>query len=628
MVDNRSAFKPAAGEIPISPGVYRFSDRQGRVLYIGKAKNLRARLQNYFQPWHTLLPRTRKMLSLATALDWTIVNSDTEALILEHTWVTGYKPPFNVQLKDDKSYPYLAVTLGSDAPRLIITRDEKIKGAKYFGPYPKVWALKQTVQLLLQAFPIRTCNDPDYRRAMQSGRPCLPGQIGRCKGPCSFTVTVAEHRARVEELVYFLQHFDDQLVSNLEKQMQQAAVAEEYEKAAIFRDKMQAVQAVLESNAVVLPRDVNTDVFGLYADELAASVQQFIVRGGRIRGERSWLIDVNGDDTAGTLLEQVLQTAYDSAEPPPQILTTELPENATALQEVLRQKRPRGGTVHISVPVRGDKKRLLDTARMNAGEQLLRYKQKRSADITARTDALAELQRELNLPEPPLRIECIDASHLQGTNVVASLVVFEDGLPAKGAYRKYKIAYTTDDTHSINQVVTRRAKQLNELREQNNAPSGRYRERPQLLIVDGGPLQVAAALRALKEAKITDIPLVGLAKRLEELWLPNNPVPVMLERNSEALFLVQRIRDEAHRFAITFQRHQRKKSLRSTLEEIPGLGPARVKLLLQKFGSLKRIAAASTDEIAALPGISDNLAASIKTALNPEKTSDTAGEHE
>ncbi|GAA2181718.1 excinuclease ABC subunit UvrC [Leucobacter tardus] len=609
--DHRASFRPAAGEIPTSPGVYRFSDRHGRVLYIGKAKNLRGRLSNYFQPMHALMPRTQRMLTLAARVDWTVVATDTESLVLEHTWITEYKPPFNVQFKDDKSYPYLAVTLKDEAPRLIITRNEKIRGARYFGPYPKVWALRETSSLLQQAFPIRTCKESDYRRAMDTGRPCLAGQIGRCHGPCSQLVTVEEHRARVVELVSFLAGNDTSHLRWLQREMRDAAAEQRYEDAARLRDQVQAVEHVMEKNAIVLGHDVSLDVFGLRADELSAAAHQFIIRGGRIRGERSWIVDVELDDSPSTLLEQVLQSAYEETDPPPQILLPQIPENSAPLEEALSEKRPRRGRVQLRVPERGDKAQLMDRAVRNAGEHLLRHKLKRAADLTARTDALAELQSALGMEEAPLRIECIDVSHLQGTGVVASLVVFEDGLPAKGAYRKYRVENTRDDTESIHQVVSRRAAQLNQIAASGEQPSGVYRDRPQLLIVDGGAPQVQAAARALAEAGITDVALCGVAKRLEEIWMPDDAFPLILPRTSEALFLVQRIRDEAHRFAITFQRQRRSTSISTQLSDVPGLGPKRVQALLKHFGSVKRLKAASVPELATVAGLGPRLAEQV-----------------
>ncbi|WP_449277324.1 excinuclease ABC subunit UvrC [Leucobacter sp. GX24907] len=614
--DPRSAFRPAQGEIPTSPGVYRFSDKYGRVLYIGKAKNLRSRVTNYFQPMHALMPRTQRMLTLAAKVDWTVVATDTESLVLEHTWITEFKPPFNVQFKDDKTYPYLAVPLKDEAPRLLITRNERIRGARYFGPYPKVWAVRETAALLQEAFPIRTCNDGDYKRAMSSGRPCLASQIGRCAGPCSQQVTIEEHRARVNELVSFLSGNFTSHLRAMQREMKVAAGEQRYEDAARLRDQVEAVEHVIEKNAVVLGHDVNLDVFGLRADELAAAAHQFIIRGGRIRGERSWIVDVDLDDSPARLIEQVIQTAYaGDREPPPEILVRSLPENREALESALRDRRPRRGTVRIRVPERGDKLQLVERAAMNAGENLVRHKLKRAADLAARTDALAELQDALGMDEPPLRIECVDVSHLQGTGVVASLVVFEDGIPAKGAYRKYRIEQTTDDTDSIYQVVTRRATQIKQLAEADEPPSGRYRDRPQLLIVDGGEPQVRAAARALRDVGVDGIALCGVAKRLEEIWLPDDPFPVILPRTSESLFLVQRIRDEAHRFAITFQRQRRSTAIATQLSEIPGLGPKRVQALLKHFGSVTRLRAATPAEISAAPGLGLQLAEQISAHL-------------
>ncbi|MBO1902610.1 excinuclease ABC subunit UvrC [Leucobacter weissii] len=619
--DPRSSFRPAPGEIPTSPGVYRFSDRHGRVLYIGKAKNLRARLSNYFQPLRSIAPRTQRMLMLAARLDWTVVATDTESLVLEHTWITEFQPPFNVQFKDDKTYPYLAVTLRDEAPRLLVTRNEKIRGARYFGPYPKVWAVRETAALLQQVFPIRTCNDADYRRAVQTGRPCLAGQIGRCLGPCSGRISVEAHRERVNELVSFLSGGDVSYLRALQREMRTAAAEQRYEDAARLRDQTASVEHVMERNAVALPHDVDLDVFGLKSDELSAAAHQFIIRGGRIRGERSWIVDVELDGAPDTLLEQVVQSAYEGErEPPPEILVPTLPEGSAALEAALRARRPRGGRVRVRVPERGAKAQLMERATLNAGEHLLRHRMKRAADVTARTDALAELQRALGMTDAPLRIECIDVSHLHGSDVVASLVVFEDGLPAKGEYRKYRIERTSDDTDSIYQVVSRRAAQLRDAARSDDGsqtpPLRRYRERPQLLIVDGGAPQVAAARRALVEAGIDDVALAGVAKRLEELWLPEDDFPVILPRGSEALFLVQRLRDEAHRFAITFQRQRRSTAIASQLAEVPGLGPKRVRALLNHFGSVSRLRASTTAEIAAAPGVGPALAETVRAHLD------------
>lgn len=626
-------WRPKAGEIPAAPGVYRFSDASGRILYVGKAVNLRQRLANYFQPLRSLHERTRHMVLAASTVDWTVVGSDFEALQLEYTWIKEYSPPYNVKFRDDKSYPYLAVTLADEAPRVMVTRNRRIPGARYFGPYPKVWAVRETIDLMIRAFPIRTCSDASYKRAMQTGRACFPGQIGRCGGPCSQTVTIEEHRAVVDEFVAFMASHDRRVIGVLQREMKEAADAFEYERAARIRDRIQALENVLEKSAVVLPDGVEVDVFGIEADELAAAVQQFVVRGGRIRGVRSWVVDKELDISAGELVESVLETAYETEAPPREIVVPVLPDDARALERWLAERRGRGG-VSLKTAQRGDKAAVLQTATLNAKQALGLYKTRRTADYVARSQALTELQEALGLDEAPLRMECYDVSHLGGTNVVASMVVFEDGLPKKSDYRKFAVHDTADDTESIAQVLRRRLARLDE----DDAPEGsegaptkrRFAYRPGLLIVDGGQPQVQAAAAVLAELGIDDIPLVGIAKRLEEVWLPDDPFPVILPRGSEALFLLQRIRDEAHRFAITFQRQKRRADIGTVLSEIPGLGPARSKELLRHFGSVARLRAASVDELTAVRGIGPQLAAIIAARLGGDSAavSDQPGEQE
>lgn len=608
-VDNRASFKPASGEVPAAPGVYRFSDKRGRPLYIGKAKNLRNRLANYFQPYDKLAPRTTQMLRRAAHLDWTLVASETESLVLEQQWIRQEMPPYNVLFRDDKTFPYLAVTLGSEAPMLKITRNMRIKGAKYFGPYPKTWALRETVQLLNQAFAVRTCSDADYNRAMRTGKPCFAGQIGKCRGPCSMLVSVEQHNAAVASLLKFLKNLDSKKAHDLEREMRLAAAAQDYELAASLRDQLQAVEAMLESNNIVLGLEVNADFFGLYSDDLTAAVHQFIVRGGRIRGERSWLVDIEMETEPGQLLQQAVQDAYaQQSLPPGEIYVSKALPDSEQLAALLSRSRPRGGAVLIQTPQRGEKSKLMQTAVRNAGEHLMRYKLKRTNDLPSRTESLAQLQQALGMADPPLRIEGIDVSHLQGTNVVASLVVFEDALPKKSAYRKYKIAETTDDTDSIYQVVSRRAAAL-------NRPDAPPRERPGLLLIDGAAAQVNAAVRALHEQGISDIAVCGIAKRLEELWIPGDEFPIILPRGSETLFLLQRIRDEAHRFAITFQRSKRAAEVKSALSELQGVGAGRAAILLQHFGSAARVRQASVAELAEVAGIGEVLAANIYRQL-------------
>ncbi|MFJ3382822.1 MULTISPECIES: excinuclease ABC subunit UvrC [unclassified Curtobacterium] len=639
-------WRPKAGEIPTDPGVYRWRDGNGRVLYVGKAKNLRARLSNYFAPLPTLHERTRRMVLTAKSVEWTTVGSEIEALQLEYTWIKEFDPPFNVKFRDDKSYPYMAITLGDEAPRVMVTRNRKIKGAKYFGPYPKIWAVHDTIDLMIKVFPIRTCSDSSYKRAMQTGKPCFPGQIGKCGGPCSQRVTIAEHRALVEEFVRFMNSYDRRVITELRQRMGASADAMQYEQAAKYRDQVEALEAVLEKSAVVLRDSVDLDLFGIAEDELAAAVQLFSVRGGRIRGVRGWVVDKELDISTGDLVEQIVQGVYaDGAltgratveEPPREVVVPELPEDADALQQWLSDRRGGRGT-KLSTAQRGDRAGLARTASQNAQQALMLYKTKRSADYTTRAAALADIQDALGMTEAPLRMECYDISHLQGTNVVASMVVFEDGLPRKDQYRRYSIAETRDDTDSMHQVLTRRLARLDEdaeLPEQpdQNAdgvvavekPTKRFAYRPQLLIVDGGQPQVQAAKRAMDEAGVTDIALVGIAKRLEELWLPDDDFPVILPRNSEALFLIQRIRDEAHRFAITHQRGRRKRDVRTQLSEIPGLGPSRVSALLKHFGSVARLRSATAEEIGVVPGVGPATAAAVVRKLQTVPTSTPTG---
>ncbi|WBU38611.1 excinuclease ABC subunit UvrC [Homoserinibacter sp. YIM 151385] len=616
-------WRPKAGEIPTSPGVYRFSDAQGRVLYVGKAKNLRQRLANYFQPLRSLHERTRAMVLRASGVEWTIVGTDIESLQLEYTWIKEFDPPFNVKFRDDKTYPFLALTMADEAPRVIVTRNRRIPGARYFGPYPKIWAVRETVDLMVKAFPIRTCSDSSYKRAMQTGRPCFPGQIGRCGGPCSMTVSIEEHRAVVEQFAHFMASHDQSAVAALRRSMVRAAEEQRYEEAGRLRDRIQALENVLEKSAVVLRDGVDTDLFAIEHDELAAAVQQFVVRGGRIRGTRSWVVDKELDVPVGELVDSVLESAYESEPPPREILVPELPEDSSAMETWLAARRPRGGQVSLRTAQRGEKAALMQTATLNAKQALMLYKTRRTADYVARTQALTDIQDALGLPDAPLRIECYDVSHLGGTNIVASMVVFEDGLPRKNQYRKFSIAEYADDTAALYQVLMRRLARLDEETEAGVDEEGarkRFAYRPSLLIVDGGQPQVEAAARALRDSGAADIPVVGIAKRLEEIWMPDDAFPVILPRNSEALFLVQRIRDEAHRFAITFQRQKRKGDIQTVLAEVPGLGPSRITALLKHFGSVARLRAASPEQIAEVKGVGPATAAAIAARLGSSPT--------
>lgn len=646
-------YRPKAGEIPTAPGVYRFRDAERRVLYVGKAKNLRSRLSNYFAPLHTLHERTRRMVTSAASVEWTVVRTDVEALNLEITWINELKPPFNVRFKDDKSYPYLVVTLADEAPRAMVSRRRGIPGARYFGPYPKVWAVNETLDLLIKLFPIRTCKDSDYRRAIASGKPCFAGQIGRCYGPCSGRVTIEEHRANVDRFVAFMQNQDPRILDDLEREMRSAASVQDYETAARRRDQLQAARAFFEKSAMVLGDRVDIDVFGIEHDELAAAVQLFVVRGGRVRGVHTWTVDKELDVPLAELVDSVVQNAYvDGLNPAREVVVPELPDDAEALETWLGTLA--GRKVRLRASQRGDKAALLQTATQNAKQSLMLYKTRRSADFTTRSRALEDIQEALGMADAPLRIECFDVSHLSGTNIVASMVVFEDGLPRKDEYRRFTIPKSTDDTDSIHQVLTRRLAYLSPGRADAASNGGgtaaaapradttqeaaetfeasvasespeaserrkKFAYRPNLLVVDGGQPQVAAAASALEESGVDGIYLCGIAKRLEEIWTPEADFPVILPRNSDALFLFQRVRDEAHRFAIAHQRQRRKRDIGTVLSEIPGLGPARVKELLRHFGSVARLRAANEDEIAEVKGIGPTLAATVHGHLHADR---------
>ena len=625
-------WRPRSGDIPTVPGVYRWLDDEGRILYVGKAKSLRQRLSNYFAPLETLPERTRRMVTTAVDVQWTVVSNEIEALQLEYTLIQELSPPFNVRLKDDKSYPFMAVTLADEAPRVMVTRNRRIRGARYFGPYPKVWAVNEAIDLMIKVLPIRTCNDADYRRAMTSGRPCFAGQIGRCGGPCSGRVTIEEHRALVDRFVEFMETYDRSLVDELSEQMREAAAELRFEDAARLRDRVAALETVLERSAIVLPASADADVYGVAEDELAASVQLFTVRGGRVRGVRGWVLDKELDVDTGTLVQQVLQEVYGTHEQEParEVIVPVLPDDHEALAEVLA--RIRGGAVRLRTAKRGPLAELLRTAHVNALEALKQYRLQRTADYVARSDALADLQAALGLEQAPLRIEAYDVSHLQGTGIVASMVVFEDGLPKRGDYRRFNIAESRDDTDSLHQALTRRLAHLRPGDDEEAAPDAgaakrsRFAYPPQLLLIDGGQPQVAAAQRALDESGVEGIAVAGIAKRLEELWLPGDDFPVILPRSSEALFLVQRLRDEAHRFALSAQRRSRKRDIRTQLAEVPGLGPARIRALLREFGSVARLRAATAAELQRVPGIGPATAAAIVAAIAPRAATDAVAE--
>ncbi|MGO4257720.1 excinuclease ABC subunit UvrC [Marmoricola sp. RAF53] len=634
-----STYRPKPGSIPTRPGVYRFRDKDGRVVYVGKAKNLRARLSSYFQDIANLHQRTATMVTTAASVEWTVVETEVEALQLEYSWIKEYDPRFNVKYRDDKSYPWLAVTLNEEYPRVMVGRGAKKKGVKYFGPYSHAWAIRDTVDLLLRVFPMRSCSNGVFKRSAQIGRPCLLGYIDKCAAPCIGRVDAEEHRRIAEDFCDFIGGRTDAFVKRVEREMYAASAAQEYERAARLRDDLGALNKALEKQAVVFGDGTDADVIALVEDPLEVAVQIFHVRAGRIRGQRGWVADrVEDIDTAGLVGEFLLQlyAGEEGDAIPREILVPTLPEDVGTFEALLSETR--GSRVTIRVPQRGDKRSLQETVAQNAAQSLALHKTKRASDLTARNQALEEIQHALDLPAAPLRIECYDISNLQGTEVVASMVVFEDGLARKSEYRRFVIRGVTgqNDVASMHEVITRRFRRLLDERIERpdlgggevDADSGpmlidpdtgkarKFSYVPGLVVVDGGPPQVAAAQRALDELGIDDVPVCGLAKRLEEVWLPGDPDPVILPRTSEGLYLLQRLRDEAHRFAITHHRSRRSKSMvESLLDDVPGLGEVRRKTLIKHFGSLKKLRAATAEEISSVPGIGPATASAIVDAV-------------
>ncbi|MFF8477458.1 excinuclease ABC subunit UvrC [Streptomyces sp. NPDC015414] len=701
-----SSYRPRPGEIPDSPGVYRFRDEHRRVIYVGKAKSLRQRLANYFQDLSGLHPRTRTMVTTAASVEWTVVSTEVEALQLEYSWIKEYDPRFNVKYRDDKSYPYLAVTMNEEFPRVQVMRGHKKKGVRYFGPYAHAWAIRDTVDLLLRVFPVRTCSAGVFKNAARTGRPCLLGYIGKCSAPCVGRITPEDHRELAEEFSDFMAGRTGTYLRRLESRMTEAAEEMEYERAARLRDDIGALKKAMEKNAVVLADATDADLIAVAEDELEAAVQIFHVRGGRVRGQRGWVTDKVEEVTTGALVEHALQQLYgeESGDAvPKEVLVPALPEPVEPVQEWLAGRR--GANVSLRVPQRGDKKALMETVQRNALQALALHKTKRASDLTTRSRALEEIAEALDLDSAPLRIECYDISHLQGDDVVASMVVFEDGLQRKSEYRRFQIKGFAgqDDVRSMHEVISRRFRRYLAEKErtgewadgeemtagggialgaggpaltgagtppgdgaapltaEGSAPvdsgpasvdggpasvdsgpapvdgtaapltgadvidgalkddDGRPRKfayPPQLVVVDGGQPQVAAARRALDELGIDDIAVCGLAKRLEEVWVPGEDDPVVLPRTSEGLYLLQRVRDEAHRFAITYQRTRRAKRFRAgPLDDVPGLGDTRKQALIKHFGSVKRLRSATIEQIQEVPGIGRKTAETIAAAL-------------
>jgi excinuclease ABC subunit C len=636
-VANPASYRPQAGEIPTQPGVYKFRDARGRVIYVGKAKNLRARLSSYFQDIGNLHSRTAAMVTSAAGVEWTVVNTEVEALQLEYSWIKEFDPRYNVKYRDDKSYPWLAVTVGEEFPRVMVGRGAKKKGTRYFGPYSHAWAIRETVDQLLRLFPMRSCSNGVFKRSGQIGRPCLLGYIDKCSAPCVGNVSADEHRAIVDDFCDFMAGHTNTFVRRIRDEMYAASDELDFERAARLRDDLGAIEKALEKQAVVLGDGTDADVIALAEDPLEVAVQIFYVRGGRIRGQRGWVADRADESDTAELVEQFLLQLYagaddrDESAVPREILVPALPPEHEVFEELLSERR--GSRVRIRVPQRGDKRTLQETVARNAGQALMMHKTKRGTDLTARNQALEEIQHQLGLDEVPLRIECYDISNLQGTEVVASMVVFEDGLARKSEYRRFVIKGVEgqNDVASMHEVITRRFRRL--LDEQarstevatDSGPmlvdpeTGRPRKfayAPGLVVVDGGPPQVAAAQAAMRELGVVDIPVCGLAKRLEEVWLPDQEDPVIFARTSEGLYLLQRVRDEAHRFAITHHRSRRSKTMvESLLDDVPGLGEVRRRTLVKHFGSLKKLRAAAVDEIALVPGIGPRTAAAIKDAV-------------
>jgi len=613
--------------LPTDPGVYRFFDKDDKVIYVGKAKNLKNRINSYFGS--NLLIKTRRMVKTAVRVDWTIVNSELEALQLEFTWIKQFNPDFNVQFKDDKSYPYLAIDLAADFPRLFISRSKKQKGVKYFGPYSHAWALRSTFETLTKIYPIRTCSESNFKTAIKNKRQCLLGDIGKCSAPCVEWITKDDHRKLAQDLSSFLEKSPADISRRIEQEMQDAAELEEFEKAARLRDQLDAVNKAFESTDRFLNENINADVLAVYEDITHAALSQFNIQSGRITGSRSWIVDRANLLEDEEIITAMIGKIYSDSSPPSELILDQLPKDLSSIEAWLSQKA--GRSVLISMPKKGEKLEIVQLVKRNANQALIQYLSKRANDSAVSGGALTEIAEQLELAELPLRIECFDISNIQGTSMVASMVVFEDGQPKKSDYRRFSINDDSgfDDTRAMNHVITRRFKRYLEEKDidivESNAQGAarpKFAYPPQLVVVDGGKPQVNAAAKALRDLGITDIALCGLAKRLEEVWLPYNSEPIIFPRHSEALYLLQKVRDEAHRFAINFHRSKRSKlMLESLLDQIEGLGESRRKALLEKFGSVSALKVAGIDEISAVPGIGPKIAKTIFENINTQAQS-------
>jgi len=626
MADPQS-YRPS--NLPSDPGVYRFFDKNEKVIYVGKAKNIKNRLNTYFG--NNLQIKTRRMVNTAVRVDWTLVKTEVEALQLEFTWIKQYSPDFNVQFKDDKSYPHLAIDLKSEFPRLFISRSKKVLGVRYFGPYSHAWALRSTFETLIKIYPVRTCSESNFASAVRSKRQCLLGDIGKCAAPCVNWVTQEEHKKLANDLVNFLEKSPEEISVRIEKEMQEASQAQEYEKAGKLRDQLEAINKAYESTDRFLNENIDADVLAIHEEITHASLSQFNIVAGRITGSRSWVIDRANLLEEESIISAMLGKIYAESKPPPEVLVDQLPEDSDLLQQWLTEQR--GKSVTLMQPARGEKLELVQTVKRNANQALIQYLSKRANDAAVSGSALAEIAEQLELAELPLRIECFDISNIQGTSMVASMVVFEDGQPKKSDYRRFSIDDDAgfDDTRAMHHVITRRFKRYLEEKDidvaEATAQGGsrpKFAYPPQLVVVDGGKPQVNAAAKALRELGITDVALCGLAKRLEEIWLPNNSEPIIFPRHSEALYLLQKIRDEAHRFAINFHRSKRSKiMLESLLDQISGLGEVRRKSLLAHFGSVTALKSATLLELSAVPGIGEKMAQTIIDQIKsqPEQVS-------